>query len=76
MYVIWARGFEDINLPMDIWTRSTHRHKRDDHSLQSNQLADSENTGIVMVQLLRADKLKIPERFLYDPLLVYCTPNF
>lgn len=66
MYVIWARGYEDISLPMDIWTRSTHRNKRDDHSQHSSHSADTENTGIVMVQLLRADKLKIPERFLYD----------
>lgn len=63
MYLLWSRGTETLSFPMDIdqTANADGRRKRADHShtMQGMQ----KNDGTVMVQLLRADKLEIPEKY-------------
>lgn len=64
MYILWSRGFDDVNFPMPISTNSTvQRAKRSAHShgFQSDEV----NDGMVMAQLLRPDNLEIPEKLVY-----------
>lgn len=65
MYILWSRGSSLLNFPMDYEISNetlptSHRHKRDSHSHSPHRHSD--NDGLVMAQLLRADKLVIPER--------------
>lgn len=61
MYILWSRGSQILNFPMEYETNETiHRHKREGHSPSPHRT--SANDGLVMAQLLRADKLVIPER--------------
>lgn len=65
MYILWSRGSEILNFPMDYDTNTSsintvHRHKREGHSHSPHRAGA--NDGLAMVQLLRADKLVIPER--------------
>lgn len=67
MYILWSRGSEILNFPMDYERNGTsHRHKREGHSeshMQSHSPHRNDaNNGLVMTQLLRADKLVIPEK--------------
>lgn len=63
MYILWSRGSEILNFPMDYETNTTaHRHKREGHSHSHSPHRTGANDGLVMAQLLRADKLVIPER--------------
>lgn len=68
MYILWSRGSEILNFPMDYETNATttiataHRHKREGHSHSHSPHRTGANDGLVMAQLLRADKLVIPER--------------
>lgn len=67
MYILWSRGSEILNFPMDYETNTTsiataHRHKREGHSHSQSPHRIGANDGLVMAQLLRADKLVIPER--------------
>lgn len=69
MYILWSRGSEILNFPMDYETNTTtinavHRHKREGHSHSPHRAGI--NDGLVMAQLLRADKLVIPERDLLE----------
>lgn len=63
MYVLWSRGFEPLAFPMEITINNTNqgRGKREVHS-HSSSTTTNQNDGIVMVQLIRADKLEIPEK--------------
>lgn len=61
MYLMWSRGSQELIFPMEYETNATvGRHKRDtmQHSIQSA----GANDGMVMAQILRADKLVVPER--------------
>lgn len=62
MYILWSRGAEILNFPMDYEVNGTssHRNKREGHSHSPHR--NGPNDGLVMAQLLRADKLVIPER--------------
>lgn len=61
MYILWSRGSQILNFPMDYETNETvQRHKREGHSHSPHHTGT--NDGLVMAQLLRADKLVIPER--------------
>lgn len=65
MYILWSRGSEILNFPMDYEsnttsTTTTNRHKREGHSHSPHRTGADD--GLVMAQLLRADKLVIPER--------------
>lgn len=61
MYILWSRGSEILNFPMDYEINGTsNRHKREGHSHSPHR--SGANDGLVMAQLLRADKLVIPER--------------
>lgn len=61
MYILWSRGSEILNFPMDYEINGTsQRHKREGHSHSPHR--SGVNDGLVMAQLLRADKLVIPER--------------
>lgn len=63
MYILWSRGVEILNFPMDyeINGTSSNRQKREGHS-HSSPHRNGANDGLVMAQVLRADKLVIPER--------------
>lgn len=63
MYILWSRGSQTLNFPMDyeINGTSSHRHKREQHSHSHSPHRTGINDGLVMAQLLRADKLIIPE---------------
>lgn len=67
MYILWSRGSDLLSFPMDYDSsanETSDRSKRDEHRhlhLHSPH-HQSENGGLVMAQLLRADKLVIPER--------------
>lgn len=76
MYLLWSRGFDDITFPMLITTNSSvKRTKRAAHAHAHvhnyNQMV---NDGMLMAQLLRADKLEIPERLTLTNLM-HNTPN-
>lgn len=59
MYLLWSRGDEMLEFPMPYARdNGTERRKRQVHG----HFYSSENEGIVMAQLLRADKLDIPEK--------------
>lgn len=59
MYILWSRGSSDLIFPMEIsGNDSLHRAKRD-----TNMHQHSDDDGMVMAQLLRADKLDIPEKY-------------
>lgn len=67
MYILWARGSDPLVFPMNydnVNKTSSHPHnpphKRQGHSHSPHRT--NENEGLVMAQLLRADKLTIPER--------------
>lgn len=66
MYVIWSRGNEPLDFPIDTQDNVISRRKRETHShITTHSQAIPETNldhGTVMVQLLRADKLEIPER--------------
>lgn len=57
MYILWSRGSSDLIFPMEIMANDStlHRAKRDVHR-------QSDDDGMVMAQLLRADNLEIPEK--------------
>lgn len=60
MYVIWSRGDEPLNFPIDTQENTISRTKR---AMHSHSIPETdEDHGTIMVQLLRADKLEIPER--------------
>lgn len=61
MYILWSRGIEALEFPMDIGINSTNRRKREDHSHVIENIGI--NDGTLMVQLLRADKLQVPEKY-------------
>lgn len=62
MYILWSHGMNDLNFPMEISMNDTRRRaKRDAHVHRHGEDADR-NDGMVMAQLLRADKLEIPEK--------------
>lgn len=63
MYILWSRGSDILNFPLDYEINGTsHRHKREGHSHSHSPHRNGANDGLVMAQLLRADKLVIPER--------------
>lgn len=71
MYLLWSRGSEALNFPMDYdvngttTTAASYRPKREAHSSHPHLHSPHRigiNDGLVMAQLLRADKLVIPER--------------
>lgn len=67
MYLLWSRGSEALNFPMDYDVNGTaqHRSKREPHTSHSHSHSPHRigiNDGLAMAQLLRADKLVIPER--------------
>lgn len=58
MYILWSRGSNILDFPMDYEINgTTHRIKRGESPHHH-----SDNDGLIMAQLLRADKLVIPER--------------
>lgn len=57
MYVIWSRGDEQLIFPIDTQESKLDRNKRESPIPKIDK-----DHGMVMVQLLRADKLEIPER--------------
>lgn len=67
MYILWSRGEEILNFPMDYELNGTsqqnQRHKREGHSHSHSPHRSGANDGLVMAQVLRADKLVIPERY-------------
>lgn len=61
MYLLWSRGTQELTFPMDYETNGTHaRRKRESahHGIHGGGV----NDGTVMAQLLRADKLVVPEK--------------
>lgn len=54
MYILWSRGSEPLEFPMNIENPAGSRKKRESHAHGSD--------GTIMAQLLRADKLEIPEK--------------
>lgn len=60
MYIIWSRGDDQLIFPIDTQENKPGRNKRETHSPPIP--AVDEDHGTVMVQLLRADKLEIPEK--------------
>lgn len=68
MYIIWSRGSDRLIFPMDYNVNETsHRHKREEnthvHSHSGSPVRTGINDGLVMTQLLRADKIVVPERY-------------
>lgn len=64
MYLLWSRGYDDITFPMIISTNaSAKRAKRAAHGHSHVQMdSQAASDGMLMAQLLRADKLEIPEK--------------
>lgn len=61
MYLLWSRGSQALTFPMEYETNETiPRRKRE--SSHSGLHGGGVNDGTVMVQLLRADKLEVPEK--------------
>lgn len=60
MYLLWSRGIEQLEFPMS-YNRNNETATRDKREVHKHS-HDASNDGVVMAQLLRADKLEIPER--------------
>lgn len=61
MYLLWSRGSQELSFPMDYERNGTiGRRKRE--SSHHGIHGVGANDGTIMVQLLRADKLVVPEK--------------
>lgn len=69
MYLLWSRGSDILNFPMNYEMNETSPpSEHEAHNLHSPH-RNSDNDGLIMAQLLRADKLVIPER--YTRVIIY-----
>lgn len=65
MYLLWSRGSHELEFPMEYETNGTIvRRKRE--STHHGIHGVGANDGTIMVQLLRADKLDVPEKYVID----------
>lgn len=62
MYLLWSRGSQDLTFPMDYETNATIVRREKRESSHHRIYGVGANDGTVMVQLLRADKLVVPEK--------------
>lgn len=75
MYLIWSRGSDILNFPMNYEINETSHHSEHEaHNLHSPH-RNGDNDGLLMAQLLRADKLVIPERYRTDIIICYGIEN-
>lgn len=62
MYILWSRGSTDLNFPLEIPSNGSQRRAKREASTHTHGGDSDINDGMVMAQLLRADKLEIPEK--------------
>lgn len=62
MYILWSHGSNELNFPMEISTNDSRRRAKRDVLSHKHSDEYDRNDGMIMAQLLRADKLDIPEK--------------
>lgn len=66
MYVLWSQTNETVNFSQDPEASPQTSIMKENFSSQHKNSSDLNAGGMVMLQLLRADKLEIPEKLTFQ----------